>query len=636
MTMARVVDGRIQEGWNTYDFLAHVPAARHRASGAVCCTGAVDRRDAVHAQAAVPHRRDRSRDLSRGRIALVTLCLAAAVVAAAAAAARRAAVAVPLLVSTAWLEEHLQDPDVVVLWTDQGAHDEALIAGARAVPHESLMTMQGGHSLAADRRSGQGAAEGRRLQRVARRHLRRAALGRLALLRARLPGPHARVDARRRHHQVAIRGPADCPDAGGAAAGHVHAGAAPAGAAPAPTTCRHGLKAGGAVLLDARSSTEYDGGPHSRREAPHLAATSSPIPASRCSRAGRSWPSCSARPAPRPGRRRHLLPDRPALERALLRRPATPASTRATTSGRGATGRRAGCRSKAADRDAMAVDPASMLRAIKLAAHGRVGGARRRHPRDSGARLAEPLHRGRGAHGHHARRGRGARGQRMRCPLTDLAARYTDDRRANFDIYLPLWLAANNKRIFGSVFVARARGRRGPLAGRGSVTWALVLGGGGTSGLAWQTGLLAGLRAGGSDVTRPDLIVGTSAGAIAAARVACGLPLDAAFEREREPAPASRRDTAGLLRAVDELRRDLAGAEAWPDRPLQITALEVEHRRARGMDARRGRAARGRRRVELRRPVAAPSADDQRPRYATPGRSRRRTRSWRSVIGWSS
>ena len=39
-----------------------------------------------------------------------------------------------------------------------------------------------------------------------------------------------------------------------------------------------------------------------------------------------------------------------------------------------------------------------------------------------------------------------------RCPLTDLAARYTEDRCANFDIYLPLWLAANNKRIFGSIF----------------------------------------------------------------------------------------------------------------------------------------------------------------------------------------
>ena len=41
-----------------------------------------------------------------------------------------------------------------------------------------------------------------------------------------------------------------------------------------------------------------------------------------------------------------------------------------------------------------------------------------------------------------------------RCPLTDLAARYTDDRRANFDIYLPLWLATHNKQIFGSLFAA--------------------------------------------------------------------------------------------------------------------------------------------------------------------------------------
>ena len=55
----------------------------------------------------------------------------------------------PLLVSTAWLKSISADPDLVVLWTDQGSHDEALIAGARAVPHESLMTMQGGHGLAA-------------------------------------------------------------------------------------------------------------------------------------------------------------------------------------------------------------------------------------------------------------------------------------------------------------------------------------------------------------------------------------------------------------------------------------------------------------------------------------------------------
>jgi hypothetical protein len=40
-----------------------------------------------------------------------------------------------------------------------------------------------------------------------------------------------------------------------------------------------------------------------------------------------------------------------------------------------------------------------------------------------------------------------------RCPLTDLAARYTEARPDNFDIYLPNWLARHNKRIFGTLFV---------------------------------------------------------------------------------------------------------------------------------------------------------------------------------------
>ena len=43
---------------------------------------------------------------------------------------------------------------------------------------------------------------------------------------------------------------------------------------------------------------------------------------------------------------------------------------------------------------------------------------------------------------------------RFRCPLTDLAAPYTDERAPNFDIYLPLWLARHNKTLFGSLFVA--------------------------------------------------------------------------------------------------------------------------------------------------------------------------------------
>jgi hypothetical protein len=43
---------------------------------------------------------------------------------------------------------------------------------------------------------------------------------------------------------------------------------------------------------------------------------------------------------------------------------------------------------------------------------------------------------------------------RWSCPLTAVAARYTDDRRANFDIYLPEWLARYNKQIFGPLYVA--------------------------------------------------------------------------------------------------------------------------------------------------------------------------------------
>ena len=42
----------------------------------------------------------------------------------------------------------------------------------------------------------------------------------------------------------------------------------------------------------------------------------------------------------------------------------------------------------------------------------------------------------------------------MRCPLTGVASRYTNDCVDTFDIYLPLWLAKHNKLIFGTVYVA--------------------------------------------------------------------------------------------------------------------------------------------------------------------------------------
>jgi hypothetical protein len=42
---------------------------------------------------------------------------------------------------------------------------------------------------------------------------------------------------------------------------------------------------------------------------------------------------------------------------------------------------------------------------------------------------------------------------RMRCPLTDVAGRYTVQREDNFDIYLPLRLARYNKQIFGGLYL---------------------------------------------------------------------------------------------------------------------------------------------------------------------------------------
>lgn len=39
------------------------------------------------------------------------------------------------------------------------------------------------------------------------------------------------------------------------------------------------------------------------------------------------------------------------------------------------------------------------------------------------------------------------------CPLTPIARQYSDSQKANFDIYLPEWLARHNKTIFGALLV---------------------------------------------------------------------------------------------------------------------------------------------------------------------------------------
>jgi hypothetical protein len=42
---------------------------------------------------------------------------------------------------------------------------------------------------------------------------------------------------------------------------------------------------------------------------------------------------------------------------------------------------------------------------------------------------------------------------KWRCPLTVLGYKYTENREVGFDIFLPRWLAKNNKAIFSTIFV---------------------------------------------------------------------------------------------------------------------------------------------------------------------------------------
>ncbi|WP_116204189.1 patatin-like phospholipase family protein [Amycolatopsis circi] len=142
---------------------------------------------------------------------------------------------------------------------------------------------------------------------------------------------------------------------------------------------------------------------------------------------------------------------------------------------------------------------------------------------------------------------------------------------------------------------------------------ALVLGGGGVAGIAWATGLLAGLAEAGQDVTGADLLIGTSAGAAVAAQLGSGLPLPQLYARQTDPALQAAEiaaefdpekfgeEFAAVLQeggTAAELRRAVGkyalAAETvpesrrraviesrlpshdWPDRAVKIVAVEAE------------------------------------------------------------
>ncbi|MEE3921924.1 patatin-like phospholipase family protein [Micromonospora sp. BRA006-A] len=68
---------------------------------------------------------------------------------------------------------------------------------------------------------------------------------------------------------------------------------------------------------------------------------------------------------------------------------------------------------------------------------------------------------------------------------------------------------------------------------------ALVLGGGGVTGVAWELGLLAGLAGHGLRFDEADLVVGTSAGSVVGAQVRSGTPPAQLYEAQLRP-PARR------------------------------------------------------------------------------------------------
>ncbi|KZF07790.1 MULTISPECIES: patatin-like phospholipase family protein [unclassified Rhodococcus (in: high G+C Gram-positive bacteria)] len=87
---------------------------------------------------------------------------------------------------------------------------------------------------------------------------------------------------------------------------------------------------------------------------------------------------------------------------------------------------------------------------------------------------------------------------------------------------------------------------------------ALVLGGGGVAGIAWQTGVLLGLAEAGADVSDAEMLLGTSAGSSVAAQISSGAALTELFERQADEAKQDHEPHADST--IDELVSMLARA----------------------------------------------------------------------------
>jgi NTE family protein len=106
---------------------------------------------------------------------------------------------------------------------------------------------------------------------------------------------------------------------------------------------------------------------------------------------------------------------------------------------------------------------------------------------------------------------------------------------------------------------------------------ALVLGGGGPVGIAWELGLAAGLEEGGVRIVPASRIIGTSAGSFAGAALASGRPAEAlvrAQVAQAERASAARDSDAKPPQAPDlgPLMRFMARRPAGREMPAELCA----------------------------------------------------------------
>lgn len=87
---------------------------------------------------------------------------------------------------------------------------------------------------------------------------------------------------------------------------------------------------------------------------------------------------------------------------------------------------------------------------------------------------------------------------------------------------------------------------------------AFVLAGGGATGIAWEAGVILGLRDGGVDVREADTMIGTSAGSMVAAHLRVGTDESLAFARIRDGVPLDGHGRPGLGDATRYVRAQLS------------------------------------------------------------------------------